>query len=195
MISDKLKFVFIHIPKTGGSSVSYFLKNVSNEEIGMTDSRVGKGKGVFVNENGKNVKHLTLYEILKDEGSKYGDYYKFTIVRNPYDRTMSYYFWNRGIKKTGFDKEDFIRFVSKLNDYQVSYVSDPKTGKLLTNKIVKYENMISELNTISCLKRFNFSNLPRLNVSQNNKKFYDQELKDLVYDKFKIDFKTFGYSK
>ena len=46
MISHKLKFIFIHIPKTSGNSLSLFLKNLINN--GITCSK-GNGNGEGIN--------------------------------------------------------------------------------------------------------------------------------------------------
>lgn len=198
MISDSLQLIFMHIPKTGGSSVTYHLRSISSDKVDIARSRLGPGKGVSVNdpESGKNVKHISIHNLIKQK-PEYANYYKFTIVRNPYDRVMSYYFWHKGTKKmrNGFDKNDFKLFVRKLSDFQFKYITDPETGEILVDKIVKYETMANELGTIPKLKRFNFSNLPKLNVSKNNSSFYDTELKELVYNKFIKDFELFGYQK
>jgi len=190
MISDKGKFIFIHIPKTGGSSVSYALRQYANETISIANSRVGRGKGVaVVDSKGKNVKHLNLYGILRSK-LEYKHYFSFTIVRNPYDRTMSYFFWNNGNKP--FDREKFVNFVKKCNDFQYRYVTEPKTGKLLVKKILKFENLNYEVKQLP----IRLSGIPHLNSSHNSKgKFYDDELRKMVYEKFKKDFELFGYEK
>jgi hypothetical protein len=199
MISDELKFVFMHIPKTGGSSVGYFLRNVSRENIKIATSRLGPGKGISVNDkdNGKNVKHISLIKHLKDE-PMLQNYYKFTIVRNPYDRAMSYYFWYKGNKtiKNGFDKEEFKLFISRVSDHQSDYIVDPVTNEIIVDQIIKYESLIPGLSSIPCLKKFNFKNLPRINVSRNSRmSCYDTELKEFIYKKYERDFKILGYPK
>lgn len=191
MISESNKFIFIHIPKTGGSSVSYALKEYAKEKIEMANSRVGKGRGVsVVNDKRVNVKHLKLYGILR-MNPEYKHYLSFTIVRNPYDRMMSYYFWNYGNKP--FEREQFVKFIKRCNDFQYRYVTHPKTDKLLVKTILKFENLKQDLKKIPNLK---VSSIPHLNSSINSKgKFYDNELKELVYEKFKKDFDFFGYIK
>lgn len=198
MISDSLQLIFMHIPKTGGSSVSYHLKGISSDKVCLAESRLGIDTGVSVNdpETGKNVKHISINKLIK-QNPKYKDYYKFTIVRNPYDRVMSYYFWYKGTRRfrRGFERDNFKLFVKRLSDFQFKYITDPVTEELLVDKIVKYENLVEGLSSIPKLSKFNFSNLPRLNVSRNNSSYYDKELKELVYNKFRKDFELFGYKK
>lgn len=190
MISDKGKFIFIHIPKTGGSSVSYALKAYANEKVQIANSRVGRGRGIAVTDSkGANVKHLHLYGILR-LNPEYKNYFSFTIVRNPYDRTMSYFFWNNGNKP--FDREKFIIFVKKCNDFQFRYVTEPGTGKLLVKRILKFEDLNAEIKSLP----ISIPGLPHLNKSHNSSgNFYDKELRELVYEKFKKDFELFGYKK
>jgi hypothetical protein len=75
MILPDKKIIFIHIPRTGGSSVEkYFNFKFSSDW------------------KPKTAQHLTL-----EEYSNHYDldkYFKFTIVRNPWDRLISWYLWS-----------------------------------------------------------------------------------------------------
>jgi len=74
MVNHNLKFVYLHIPKTGGSSIGLMLKRAS----GMK----------FRSFNGV-ARH---YNPPPLEGSyKYKDYMNITCVRNPYARAVSSY--------------------------------------------------------------------------------------------------------
>ena len=46
MISHKLKFIFIHIPKTSGNSLSLFLKDLIDNVVIHKDSMVGKNRKI-----------------------------------------------------------------------------------------------------------------------------------------------------
>ena len=46
----------------------------------------------------KEIKHHNITYYKSTYGEKINDYFKFTIVRNPYDRILSYYFWSKGKK-------------------------------------------------------------------------------------------------
>ncbi len=70
MISHEFKCIFIHIPKTAGSSIEVFF-----EEYPRTQ-------------------HVLATECLKEYGGKdWNRYYKFAFVRNPWDRVLSWYLW------------------------------------------------------------------------------------------------------
>ena len=67
MTSDDLQCCFIHIPKTAGTSIGKLLL----DDLNAYDNKC----------------HLTLQPYLR-----YPDYYKFTFIRNPWDRIVSYYY-------------------------------------------------------------------------------------------------------
>ena len=108
MISLKKNFIFVHTPKTAGTSIS---KSLSKYCEAVDDN----GRQVY---NGHSTKHLLLdgyYRIamvLRNTPSDLGDmdsYYKFTVVRNPWDRMISYYFW---LNKE-FNREKFVNMLTK----------------------------------------------------------------------------------
>lgn len=92
MINLSKKILFIHVPKTGGSTINHFL---SSELFKEKDNDPLHQKKPFLNI------HSTYKDFLK----KYKDYdlesfFKFTCVRNPYDRALSaYLYFQYAIKK------------------------------------------------------------------------------------------------
>lgn len=77
IINHKYKFIFIHIQKTAGSSVTDALFNIPNT------------KSIYFMHSMINVLDL----------NKHKDYFKFCFVRNPFDRLLSWYnmFVHKGI--------------------------------------------------------------------------------------------------
>jgi hypothetical protein len=196
MISHKLKFIFIHIPKTSGNSLSLLLKDLINNGITCSKGN-GNGEGIKVHcEKTKlDIKHKNINYYNSLYGKNINNYFKFTIVRNPYDRILSFYFWKKGTKNQVFNRKEFINFVNKKNSsqsiHQYQYIDN-------CFHIIHFENLIDELKNIECLKdHVDFNNYPTLNASSNSKKNYnellDKELKNLVYNKYKKDFQMFGY--
>jgi hypothetical protein len=77
MISERHRCVFVHIPKTAGESIETFFlgKPLNTPE----DPRVSLPS-----------KHASLAEILADHPHVRDGYLSFTVVRNPWDRYVSY---------------------------------------------------------------------------------------------------------
>ena len=70
MIIDKHKTIFVHIPKNAGTSIKAFFECKE-----------------FYN------KHRTIEQIKTENIEAYNSYKKFAIIRNPYDRMVSWYFY------------------------------------------------------------------------------------------------------
>ena len=193
MISHKLRFIFIHIPKTSGNSLSLFLKDFIDDDIIQKSSRMGEKQGISIlcGEKGITIKHADIKYYENTYGEKINDYFKFTIVRNPYDRMLSFYFWSKRKNNQKFNRNEFINFIKKNKSLQHKYIDN-------TFHIIHFENLINELKNIECFKEIvDFNNYPTLNASSNSKRnyneIYDKELKDLVFNKYKKDFELFGY--
>ena len=193
MISHKLKFIFIHIPKTSGNSLSLFLKHLVDNMVIQRNSRMGLNQGIDIicEKNKRDIKHNKIAYYKNTYGERINNYFKFTIVRNPYDRMLSYYFWIKGKNNQEFNKNEFINFIKINSCFQHEYIDN-------TFHIIHFENLINELKNIECFKDIiDFNNYPTLNASNNSKKNYneilDKELKDLIFNKYKKDFELFGY--
>jgi len=138
-----------------------------------------------------DIKHADIKYYKNTYGEKINDYFLFTIVRNPYDRMLSFYFFSKGKNNQVFNRNEFINFIKKNDSFQHKYIDN-------TFHIIHFENLINELKNIECFKEIvDFNNYPTLNASSNSKRnyneIYDEELKDLVFNKYKKDFELFGY--
>lgn len=150
-----------------------------------------EGISIICEKNNKNIKHRRIKYYKKIYRKQINDYFKFTIVRNPYDRILSFYFWKKGKNNQVFIRDEFIKFVKKKRSFQHKFIDN-------SFHIIYFENLIEDLKKIECLKNVvNFDNYPKLNASSNSKlnyeELFDKELKDLVYNKYKKDFELFGY--
>lgn len=98
IISRGRSYIFVHIPKTGGTAMALALEDRAKAEdimIGDTPKalkRRGKVKGIQT--AGRLWKHSTLADA---EGlitrNEMAELFTFTLVRNPWDRMVSYYHW------------------------------------------------------------------------------------------------------
>ena len=204
MIIDKEKLIFIHIPKNAGSSTKKYL--------------IGESK---FNKLKESWKHKTIYDIKKEYPEKYFSYKKFAIIRNPYDRVIS---WFAYLKRYRLDNDllNTYQYDSKTNSYKVietikapveefkNWILDPYADfneaaiklNLLKNQcewidesvtILKYENLNNELSKFLGKK----IELPKINNTSRFSvmDYYDEKSLDIVYDRYKQDFEKFNYKK
>ena len=84
MISHKHKFIFIHIPKTAGTSIEQALRD---ETCQLLPGEWAAGRGLHAPLNHLTLQELVDYGILTPAQLK--SYFKFCFVRNPWDRLIS----------------------------------------------------------------------------------------------------------
>ena len=108
MISLQKNFLFVHIPKTGGNSIQNILKEYSEDRIVIEyDHQDGVERFGIRNEKYDIYKHATLAQYQKViEPEIFKKLFKFTVIRNPWDRMISFYFSPHG-KRTEWDRELF----------------------------------------------------------------------------------------
>lgn len=138
MISESKKFLFIHYPKTGGNSIQKALLEYSDDALVPTHftRRSGYNEDFRTyNSNYKTHKHSTLNNYRQElEPELFKSLFKFTTVRNPWDRMISYYF-SPHRQNSEWNREDFVEFVKKF----------PCSGCLQFRKVIsgQYGNLIT----------------------------------------------------
>jgi hypothetical protein len=101
ILSRGRRFIFIHVPKTGGTALTLALEaRAMKDDILIGDTpkaRARKARLQGVKTQGRLWKHSTLADITglatQDEIAQF---FTLTLVRNPWDRVVSYYHWLRG---------------------------------------------------------------------------------------------------
>ena len=158
-------FLFLHIPKTGGTSV-----------------RTALGMGTRPN----HVRALWLWQ----ECPEAFDKFSFAFVRNPWDRMLSYFYYQRGNDWETPDRFDRVEMVQ-----QVDFIMD-EAGKPLVDFIGRFENLAEDFATICGKIGIETPPLPHLNRSPHRhyRECYDDEAIEFVTDNFADDIAHFGYT-
>ncbi|KAF0174100.1 MAG: hypothetical protein FD162_1335 [Rhodobacteraceae bacterium] len=101
ILSRGRRFIFVHIPKTGGTALTVALEARAKKDdilIGDTPkARARRARIAGVKSAGRLWKHSTLADIAGlATDAEISDFFTLTLVRNPWDRAVSYYHWLRG---------------------------------------------------------------------------------------------------
>ena len=101
MISHEKKFIFVHVPRTGGYTLSNFLRPYCDEESLRKFSRFSENRNL----------HATACEYVEVYGRKiFEEYTVFSIVRNPFEKAVSHSIWHNG---GTFDRGHFRDYIFK----------------------------------------------------------------------------------
>lgn len=100
ILSRGRRYAFIHIPKTGGTALALALEARAMADdvlIGDTPKAVARRKRQkALKAAGRLWKHSTLADLGGLLPAEMDGFFTLTLVRNPWDRIVSYYHWLRG---------------------------------------------------------------------------------------------------
>jgi len=219
IISHSKKFIFVHIYKTGGTSVTASLLPYARfiEKITAyypTKKLVSLINKVFgLSDNGNKWinglhKHAMARDIKEYVGRNvFDDYFKFAFVRNPYDLQVSLYHYIKQHEDHRDSKianevsfEEFVeREISQKKPLQSDFLMNDK-GEIVVDFIGKTENLNDDI--LSVFERLNIQSDSIKMTSLNKSKrradydsYYTPELKRKVYEYYKKDFEIFGYAR
>ncbi len=210
VISKKHKYIFFHLPKNAGVSVSKALIRQENSlkikriaSFFIQKLHIGKDNFYYSIKDKELIffnSHITCYNFYKIfNKNKFETYNKFVVIRNPWDRLVSRYFYSKKVnsKFKELTFKEFVNFdirnnIEVLNQYK--FCTKDK-NKFCIDTILKFENLENDFNNLT-LKIFNKENLLfHSNKTNHNyyRNYYDNDLKDLVFKKFKEDINYFKY--
>jgi len=196
LILEDFKTICFFIPKTASSSF-----RVTFYEI-IKNKKPEKFDDVY-----------TLPRVLKKNIQKHEDYFKFTIMRDPYEKLLSCYYdfiidkrRERVIRDFpfyyGMSFKEFVKVVCSISDeesdthFRSQHTFITNKGNLVVDYIAKYENL--EIEYPKIMKKMGIENIPKLpNIKKSKAKakerkdLYTNEIKEMVYERYKKDFEIY----
>lgn len=187
---DEHKCIFVHITKTGGTSIAKSLFGYLPYHYTAIDYRVIYGRKTF------------------------DRYFKFACVRNPWDRLYSGY---RYLKAGGWDRKDAAWAEANIGSYgdfstfvrewlspenirkhlhfqpQCHFICDTK-GRLLVDYLAYFETINEDFEAIAGHLGMDVK-LGRHNVTpgMGYRNVYDDDTKNIVAEVYAMDIAQFGY--
>jgi hypothetical protein len=189
IVAPKQKFVFIHVQRTGGTSLTNALK----ESLGRAHKDYPQ--------------HWNAQTAAANILEKYKGYYCFGFTRNPWERIFSWYALiyandSKSLAEERLRFEAFLQldeatdFTQNLFHYNTLDYFTNKEGALIADKIYEYKNINDDIKSL--FDRFNLplSEIPNMNTGakKNHKDFYTQKSYNLIAQKCKKDIQYFNYS-
>ena len=212
IISPGRGYIFVHIPKTGGTALSLALEARAMRDdimLGDTPKAVRRRRRLKdAQARGRLWKHSTLTDIdgLLPDG-QLPLLFAFTLVRNPWDRAVSYYHW---LRKQSFS-HPAVSLAQSASFEQ--FVTDPKTkaslraspaasymtradGHEQCNAYIRLEHFHQDAAPLVAHLGFELT-LTRVNGSDREPgyaQYYSNAAADAIAESCAEDIARFGYS-
>tara|TARA_R100000808_G_scaffold24665_1_gene57460 strand:- start:3480 stop:4142 length:663 start_codon:yes stop_codon:yes gene_type:complete len=196
VVSKEKKTLYLHLPKTGGSSIVRLLQNNEFDDYVLSDKRNS---------------YETKLAYFRDVAAHWDEYYKFTFVRNKFDLLISLYNYDRQLNgpwslDSSVSFEDFIRNHVRCVDTRVKRVQYHRfidqyylthiDGEPLFDFIGHFNTYTEDLNKVS--EHLGVENT-QIHVNAGNydrskkDEYYTPELADILRAKFPEEFAHFGW--
>ena len=219
MISHEFKCIFIHIPKTAGTSIE--------KKLGLFPEH-GSKRGMQDHRTIAEIEPVTIKQALTHTHSRnigwiwpniknrirrgaeitpkqFSEYYKFTLVRNPWARAYS---WYKNVMRDPHHQEalhvppncTFKEFVTRhltghIMRTQTSWLKD-SNGKLAMDFIGRFENLEHDFSEISQRLGFEDSDLPKVMMGDGSDYItqYDEQSAKIIAKRYAEEIALFDYN-
>jgi hypothetical protein len=189
VISDTPAVLFVHIPKTAGTSLCKALGPEGNRHHALCI---------------RKTQHETAAQFIERcDLATFRRYHSFAVVRHPLDRLASHYSYVR--------KRGSMAHLKSLDDYaaaienndpavmvfrgiipQWSFVAAPSGDTMCVNELLRYETLAADFTDFCRRAGLGTRELPHLNKSAQGDPPSDR-VRRFVETYYAVDFEKFGY--
>lgn len=204
LISKEYQFIFIHIYKNAGTSITNALRPFAASQWKNQVSRILNRFHISTQFGPQPFPdHSTALDLIKAMGKEnFKSYFSFAIVRNPWDWQVSLYKYM--LKNTAHHQHELAKSFGSFDNYikwrcaeEVRFQKDfiySEDGELLVDYVGKFETIDADFQKI-CSQIGISASLPKLNVSNSKpyRDYYTKETEELVRKTFHTDITLFKY--
>ena len=207
------RILFVHIAKTGGTSVRAALRPLRWTDpysipiyMGNHIARATKYRtGCKLHRHGKAITAKDMLSVFYDE------LFKFSFVRNPWDLHVSSWLHVRRMKNKplGSDLEfpEFLKLrfsTDRPRSYSLDALAEPQTrfltdfdGNLIVDFVGRFERLEEDFEEVCRLAQLRKLSLPHRRKAKNRRDYrtyYSDALAEFVAEKHASDIDRFGYT-
>ena len=202
-----INVLFIHVPKTGGSSLETYFSSKFNIPLNNKSLFHFIKDKQLLNENIKiksSLQHITYNQIVKYSKILNIDFDNIkiiTIVRNPYERFVSDLFYfslitTDSTKETVFDILHNYLVSDKYDNHNIpqhTFITNDK-GEIIENiHILKTESLTNEMKVLGYI---DFNIYDNVNINKvNYYNYLNNESIEIINKFYHLDFILFNYNK
>ena len=225
-MSREKKFIFLKTYKTASTSIEFLLRDYCGTAPESFYKRsedilppIVSDRGIITHSYSLTKlshqhrdyfwDHITAEELKsKLDGHTWRNYFKFCVVRNPYEKFFSLLVFAI-VKKYGKfssieQAQELMQYIIQRNtrinwfDSNVYLIDE----KLCVDAVIRYENLKEDLNKVLTVLDIPFreENFPRINSQYTPKNFdlklfYTDEIIEFIKQKYWFEIETFGYQE
>jgi hypothetical protein len=209
--NDKINLLYIHIPKSGGTSIENYFCEKYNLSLDITSWLT-----LEYIYNNHSLQHTTYQEIINDPNYfklNINDLKIMTCVRNPYKKFISALFYNKFVSYHNLNdisslEKDIINIIEKLKEKNTIYdnhflpqykflIIDENDEKINNNIIIlQNENLKNDM------EKYGFMNfekyLNKNDMIKNDDEYYlyiNENILNIINTYYEKDFEFFNYKK
>jgi hypothetical protein len=198
-ISREYQAVFVHIPRTGGTTIEKLLgihREWPEMDLEVFHGRFDQGDDYC------QLQHLSYPEMeaLADISHTH-PYFKFSMVRNPWDRLVSEYFWQNLQDSLPFPSfvDRTYRIVTERERITGAYCHFRPQVEFVTDDldwILRFEEFPAELERLCARLGIQLDRIPRFGATPHEAypHYYDANTEEMVAHIYQADIERFGYA-
>lgn len=217
LVSHRSRFIYTKTIKTAGTSVETYFEPHCMESGEWEESHYRQEycsqsgivgfRGLKLPDTCTWWSHMSAREIREKLGEDiWSSYYKFCVIRNPFEKALSTFYWrkHRATIQVDDNLNDQLQFENWLVTQgppidRETYLID---GEFCLDNVIRYEVLQTDMERVCChlglpwtpsaLKRY------KSGIRPDNTKpgqMYSDKAKQIVLSAYQFEFEYFGYSQ
>jgi len=190
MICRQFNCLFVHIPKTGGQSIEQFFMDRLNLDWNSDREALCLQANDDRSRGTEKLAHLSASEYVEQgylSREEFSGFFKFSFVRNPWDRILSEYRYRNYLHHRSF--RDFVlnkipepgwgdMYRHVMPQYDMLY---DRQGNLLVDFVGRFESLQQDFDRVCRHLEITGSQLPHRNKSDKKSRGLKRKIRNFVF--------------